>query len=339
MKTFLIFWIFTILVNVHGLLAQCNNRLIEMAALKSGPNAITIKEFKVKLEEGSMKKPSPVGRYSILLNEGVHYRFTLANASDFEGQGVLQLYDKTILLGSTYNAETGEDYQQFDFICKKTKTYQVMAFFREAKPGCMGGVLALIMPDSMNVSDNEIKKNILYIGIDNPIVLGTTYTEKTFLKVRISQGTIEGSDGEYTVRVDEVGQAIVYADIYNIDGEKLESDSLLFEVKTLPLPVILFAGKQGGTVFRNEIANLKTIDLLMPVSYMKNDYYTLTECQITTDKTGINGIHISGNQLTPFQKENILKIPSGSVFYITDAIVKSSDGKSYRLPSQTYWIE
>jgi hypothetical protein len=339
MKTFLMFWFLIILTNINGILAQCTNKLVEMAALKCGPNAITIKEFKIKFEEGTMKKPSPVGRYSVLLSEGMHYRITLVNAAAYEGQGVLQLYDKTLLLGSTYNVETGEDHQQFDFICKKTKTYQVIAFFREAKPGCMAGVLALIIPDSMNVTENEHKKNILYIGIDNPIVLGTTYSEKTLLKVRISQGTIEGSDSEFTVRVDKEGQAIVYADIYNINGEKLESDSLLFEVKPLPLPLILFAGKQGGVIFRDEIANLKSIDLMMPVSYMKDDYYTLAECEITTDKTGFNRIHINGNQLSQFQKENILKLPPGSIFYIINAIVKSPDGKSHHLPSQTYWIQ
>lgn len=339
MKRTIIFYFIIFFAYVQGLFAQCNNKLIELAASKSGPNAITIKEFKVKLGEGSMNKPLPVGRYSVLLNEGMHYRFTLVNASELEGQGVLQLYDKTSLLGTTYNAETGEDYQQFDYICKRTKTYQVLAFFKEAKPGCMAGVLALIMPDSMSASNFESKENILYIGIDNPITLGTTYNEKTLLKVSISQGSIEGSDFNYIARVEKEGQAIVYVDVYNINGNKLESDSLVFKVRPLPLPVLLFAGKEGGTVYKDEIMNLKTIDLMMPLNYMKNDFYTLTECTITTDNTGFSGIRITGNQLSSFQKENILKIPSGTVFYITNITLKTQDGKIKRLPSQTYWME
>ncbi len=334
-----IFWFIIFWADIHGLFAQCNNKLVEQAASKNEPNAIIIKEFKVKLEEGSMNKPMPVGRYSVLLNEGMQYRFTLANASGFEGQGVLQLYDKTVLLGSTYNAETGEDHQQFDFVCKKTKTYQVLAFFREAKPGCMAGVLALIMPDSLNLTNSEIEENILYIGIDNPITLGTTYTEKTHLNVRISQGTIEGSHNEFIARVEKEGTAIVYADIFNVFGEKLETDSIIFKVKPLPLPALLFAGKLGGSVFRDEIINLQSIDLVMPLSYMNSNYYTLTECTITTDNTGLSGIRIIGNRLSSYQKENILKIPSESVFYITNIVVSTRDGKIYHLPSQTYRME
>ncbi len=339
MKKLIIFYTIIFFANIHGLLAQCNNKLVELAASKSGPNAITIKEFKVKFGEGTMNRPLPVGRYSVLLNEGMHYRFTLVNASELEGKGVLQLYDKTVLLGSTYNTETGEDYQQFDYICKRTKTYQVLAFFKEARPGCMAGVLSLIMPDSTIVNNSESQENILYIGIDNPITLGTTYNEKTLLKVRISQGKIEGSDGEYIARVEKEGQTTVYVDIYNTNGEKLESDSLIFKVRPLPFPVVLFAGKQGGTVYKDEIMNLKTIDLLMPLNYMKNDYYTLIECTITTENIGLSGIRITGNQLSSFQKENILKIPSGTVFYITNIIVRTQDGKIQHLPSQTYWME
>jgi len=39
---------------------------------------------------------------------------------------------KTFLLGSTFNAESGKDLKQFDFVCQKTKTYQVILFSGKA---------------------------------------------------------------------------------------------------------------------------------------------------------------------------------------------------------------
>jgi hypothetical protein len=143
MKTLLI--ILCLLTNtaVLEVSAQCNSKLVEKAAAVSGKETVVIREFKVKLEEGSMDKPLPVGRYAVMLNEGIHYRIALANSDISEGRGVVQLYDKTVLLGSTYNVESDKDSATFDFMCAKTKTYQVLAFFREGKPGCMAAVLSM----------------------------------------------------------------------------------------------------------------------------------------------------------------------------------------------------
>ena len=240
--------------------AQCNSKLTEQAASMSGKETIVIREFKIKLEEGNMDKPMPVGRYAVMLNEGMHYRITLVNSALSEGRGVVQLYDRTLLLGSTYNAASDKDYETFDFICSKTKTYQVLAFFREGKPGCMAAVLSMILPDSATGSGttNEPEREILYIGIDNPLLISTSDTEQHAVNLRIDQGSIENMDGEYRARVNKEGLAMVHVEVLDSMGNITGTDSVAFEVRPMPLPVMMIAGRQSGTLSRQEILNART---------------------------------------------------------------------------------
>jgi hypothetical protein len=340
MKTFFIILTLFTGFSVYTLSAQCNNKLVEVAASMSGPETVVLREFKIKLDEGTMNKPNPIGRYAILLNEGIHYRFTLANADTIEGRGVLQLYDKIMMLGSTYKTESGEDLKQFDFICKKTKTYQVLLFFRESKSGCMAAVLSMVIPDSARIpgQNGEPEKDVLYIGIDNPMSISTTQPEYTTLKVKISQGTIEGNSGEYIARVSNEGPAVIHVDVFNVNGERIETDSMQFEVKTIPLPQLLIAGKHDGTLYRYELMNVTSIELLVP-GVFTGDYYRLAEYTLSMDKSGVNGERVSGNQLLPWLREKIVNMPAGTLFYLTNAVVRNPDGLTFTLPTQTFWLE
>ena len=76
---------------------QCNYQLVEQAAQLAGSNTVYIREFKVRLSEASMDDPVPTGRFPVYLNEGVNYRFTIANAANIEGKAMVC---KTILSAS-----------------------------------------------------------------------------------------------------------------------------------------------------------------------------------------------------------------------------------------------
>ncbi len=319
--------------------AQCNSKLAEQAASMSGKETIVIREFKIKLEEGNMDKPMPVGRYAVMLNEGMHYRITLVNSALSEGRGVVQLYDRTLLLGSTYNAESGKDYETFDFICSKTKTYQVLAFFREGKPGCMAAVLSMILPDSATVSGitDEAEREILYIGIDNPLLISSSDTEQQAVNLNIDQGSIEETGGEYRARVIKEGLAMVHVEVLDSMGNITATDSVAFDVRPMPLPVMMIAGRQSGTLSRQEIQNARTVDLWVPVAGAEN-YFSLLEYSLITDLSVNSGMTVAGNQLPLRQKEAILSLTEGSSFLLTNAVVSTPDGSTHKLPAQTYWL-
>lgn len=124
--------------------AQCNEQLTNQCALEVGDNATYLKEFPAKLKRKRRNDPIPHAPFTVVLNKGTHYRFTLCNAVDYEGEGVLQLYDSNRLLGSTLDITTGKEYKSFDFMCQKTAVYQVFISFKEGKEGCAVGILSMV---------------------------------------------------------------------------------------------------------------------------------------------------------------------------------------------------
>ena len=124
--------------------AQCNSSLVTVCSAKLGDDATYLKELRARLKAHQKGQQKPVARFSLLLNKGNHYRFNVCNAEEFESKAVLQLYDKTKLLGTSFFAKTGKHYPYFDFICPKTGVYKVLISIDEGKEGCAVGILSLI---------------------------------------------------------------------------------------------------------------------------------------------------------------------------------------------------
>jgi len=122
--------------------AQCGIALKEVVVLDIG-EATYLKDFRVRLEEGSTKKP-PSKEFSILLNKGTHYRMNIQADKDVDDQVILKLYDFTRLYGSNYDADDGTSYEKFDFFCAKTQVYYLSISFAGAKQGCAAAVVSFV---------------------------------------------------------------------------------------------------------------------------------------------------------------------------------------------------
>jgi len=125
-------------------LAQCNDQLVNDCALNGGDNVTYIKDFKAKLAKGKRGSPAPTAQFSMLLNKGSHYRFGICSAVEYEGKGVLQLYDAERMYGSTYDFTTGKESPYFDFLCKKTAVYQIFIYFQDGLEGCAAGIVFMV---------------------------------------------------------------------------------------------------------------------------------------------------------------------------------------------------
>lgn len=143
MKKYIVLTIALSFVLSIGAFAQCNDELVNMCALDVG-DATYLKDFKIRLKKGKKNKPAPVARFSVVLNKGTHYRLSVCDAQEFEGEVILQLYDNDKLLGSTYNVATGKSYKQFDFVCKKSAVYHLFYSFKEGEEGCSVGILSFV---------------------------------------------------------------------------------------------------------------------------------------------------------------------------------------------------
>lgn len=121
--------------------AQCNPELVDICKGKTN-GATYMKHFISKLKAAEPKKPVPISKFAMVLSKGNVYRFNVANATEYPGQGILQLYDDDKLMGTTYFK--GKDYGSFDFNCAKTGNYIIYISYADGKMGCAVGMLSLV---------------------------------------------------------------------------------------------------------------------------------------------------------------------------------------------------
>ncbi len=291
-----------------------------------------------------MNRPSPVGRFQVFLNEGIRYRFNVANATEYEGKAILQLYDRSRMLGSTFDTERKTDKQLFDFVCDKTGSYQVLMSFSEGKRGCAVGVMSMVLSDTMTIPNRTTDENntkeleSLYLGIDNELNIAATNIPGGSLQVSISQGTITGSDGRYIARVDKKGIATVRVIALDKKGNVSEIDSMDFMVRDLPLPIATFGGLYQGMISARDIDRITEIKLEYPFE-VGSELFTVTEFSIFKE-TNLNKGEVSySNKLTPSQKALIKNLGAGERFIIRDIYVRGPDGATHLLKPLTFILE
>jgi hypothetical protein len=143
MKKFIV--LFTILAWVCSAFvrAQDVSQLTAQCAANAG-DVMYLKDFVVKLDQGTPGGAPPTARFALLLSKNVAYRFSVCSAPNSEGEAVLQLFDMNTLLGSTFISATGKDYPSFDFKCQKTGVYHVFISFKEGKAGEGVGILSYV---------------------------------------------------------------------------------------------------------------------------------------------------------------------------------------------------
>ena len=92
------------------------------------------------------------------------------------------------------------------------------------------------------------KMNVLYLGVDNPLVIAVSGVDNSEITVETNNGKISGENGMYMMRPKQVGTA----DIKVFHKEELVQTSR-FRVKTVPDPVAKIAGKKSGTISKTEL--------------------------------------------------------------------------------------
>ncbi len=142
LKVILIFALYMLLLIPNTAHAQCGNILKDIVLQEIG-NATYLKDFRVRLEEGSPKKP-PAKEFAILLNKGTHYRFNIRADKDCTDQVIMKLYDFTNFYGYNYDPDDGTTYEYFDFFCSKTQVYYISISFAEAMPGCAAAIVSFV---------------------------------------------------------------------------------------------------------------------------------------------------------------------------------------------------
>ncbi|UCG27463.1 MAG: hypothetical protein JSV24_10875 [Bacteroidales bacterium] len=144
MKNKYLILIFTLLFIPVILNAQSEDNLVNNCAMNAGENTTYLKDYIIKLPEAKSARDIPTFKTSIILVKNTRYRFSICNAPDSEGEGILQLFDHQRRLISSYDEKSGKMYDKFDFPCTKTGQYSLWYSFIDGKKGMAVGIVSLV---------------------------------------------------------------------------------------------------------------------------------------------------------------------------------------------------
>ncbi|WP_075603337.1 hypothetical protein [Saccharicrinis aurantiacus] len=121
--------------------AQCDEGMLK-TALKEMGDAQYMKDFTIDLKKD--KKDSQTGyvKFSVILNSRSHYKFNAVNGIGNPEKVIMQLYDGDRMLIS--NFEGGKMYNSFEFVCRKSKVYNLVFSFKGGQEGCARAVMSLV---------------------------------------------------------------------------------------------------------------------------------------------------------------------------------------------------
>lgn len=139
-----LFYIIVFFIIGFHVIAETYSQDVQTCSQSAGKDAIYLKDFIVKLEPAKPNQKPQVFRTTLALRKGVIYRLNVCNNSGSGGQAVLRLYDESVLLLSTYNAQTGKDYTAVSFECKKSGAYSIVISIRDGKAGEAIGILSYV---------------------------------------------------------------------------------------------------------------------------------------------------------------------------------------------------
>jgi len=177
---------------------------------------------------------------------------------------------------------------------------------------------AVVSPDKMNV---------LFIGVPNPVSVSAPGVAKSDLRVTMSNGSLNGSNGTYTATVNSPGDATITVS-GQVGGKTMTLGSTLFRIKRIPDPKAQFAGKSSGAT---SAANLKAQDRLF--AKLENFYFdtrfdvvrfTMYIFKPRQDAVILNS---SGSELTPAMKSALNTISPGSKIVFSNILAKGPGGE------------
>lgn len=144
MKKILIVLAGVLLFTAGESMAQCGTTLVQQCQMQIGDKATYFREFIVHLKRAKKGKTQTPFKGTIVLNKNTHYRFTLCNAAELEGEGVVQLFDGDRLMGSSFDVKQGKDYRSIEVYIKKTALYQVYISFKKGLEGCCVVIVSIV---------------------------------------------------------------------------------------------------------------------------------------------------------------------------------------------------
>jgi hypothetical protein len=327
-------WVVILLLACYSGYAQCEDATYELAVAKAGKDIVLVRDFKVKLREGNKRNPSPSSRFSVLMQKGLTYRFTISKDNTSAIDPILQLFDRGELLASTFEPKTNKNMERFEFKCQRTGNYQVLISMREAKASCAIGLMAMVTDSAFYAQGNSKPENdnyILYVGIENPLNIVTDQKEVKKTVITVNRGEIIQKESAWYVLVPTEGPVKIKVKLYNNVDSVVEEVDQEFKVIALPKPEISIEGSDKEYINTLFLGNL--IKLLV-----KPSVYRIQEFYLSTDLSYNTGLRSNTDYLTNEMVSFIKSLAPQQKFYIKDIQLISPDGNITSVGPVWYYV-
>lgn len=139
MKTLRIIITLAMALSMMAMVQGDRKTRVQDCASKAGKGAIYLKEFVVNLPRAVKGERPPIYRQAVILRGNNIYRFNLC---DEKGKAVIRVYDSSSMLVSSFDQESGKDYNPINFMCRKTGQYLITISFKDGKAGETIGIMS-----------------------------------------------------------------------------------------------------------------------------------------------------------------------------------------------------
>ncbi len=178
------------------------------------------------------------------------------------------------------------------------------------------------------------KMNVMYVGVDNPLLISTGSGRRENARVSFTGGSIRAAGGErYIADAKNVGPATVNV---NVDGKNYP---FAIRVKLLPDPIAMVGTLKGGKVSSAQfkamgglIARLQDSEFEAPFSVLSyrmggngSGFQSYTEDAVSGARWGNNSV--------------VAQCRPGSTIYIDDIMVRGPDGRNRKLPPIVFQLQ
>ncbi|HBH47449.1 MAG TPA: hypothetical protein DDX98_02365 [Bacteroidales bacterium] len=332
-------WVLIFLFSGITAFSQCNYQLVEKAAQLAGSNTVFVRDFRVRLSDASMDDPVPSGRFPVYLNEGVNYRFTIANAVEYDGKAWIELSRRGQLF-ATNMTDDSTYVQNFDFLCERSATYQLQVNFGQGLEGCSAIALSMIINDSLNhikpsTIIQEDKNDVIYLWSQNQIQIATTLGKNYVVHANVSQGRIEQKGSFFSIYPENLGSLELVVRVTSTRGEFMEGDTLEFEVEYPPHPQVILPKQRLNSISLRDFVGFGDITLH---HFNDEKIYDLKQFSISTSPSELNNEIRYNTRLSRRQIEMIKQLKPGESFYITNVEFIDPDGIIHRVPAQQVFV-
>ncbi len=115
----------------------CPQEFVDTVKANIG-KANVLRVFNTNIPEPGENDSATIVEYTVVMNKGYHYRIRAASP---DGTTILKLFGPERLIANTYNEKVDKNYEQFDFVCRKTTEYKITL---QMKDGIKGRACAIL---------------------------------------------------------------------------------------------------------------------------------------------------------------------------------------------------